>query len=409
MKRAAAILTAWLFLADGSGAPSAWSYVLNYTVADMRQPSDKSGGTACPQLVRVNAIPGRMLDRRWSTSLNATTIFTQDQSPSGRLNEIESAVFESFWVWTAVTNTAVNRNLNPNALGPLTRTPIPSACSSFDGMNTICFNQPDAGFTLGVLAFTRLVTSDVLGQHPFPNKPPASFIGEILDADILFSNDGAFSFATPAALPNHPSSYDLESVLTHELGHFFGFNHSGVWRAMMYPFAPPVGQFSGNRPTPQVPDGPLSDDDRTGLRALYPDPSDTVNVGSLSGRILPANPLSLPTQPPAVSGIFGTHVVAIDNATGAVVAGTLGGWSCKDPGPVQFDGFYLLERLPLGRRYKTYVQPFDGAVNAGDISVTTESLCRNPATDPGWPPPFACTAPAVNTNFAMRVRPAAPP
>lgn len=45
------------------------------------------------------------------------------------------------------------------------------------------------------------------------------------------------------------------------------------------------------RPTQQQPDAPLGDDDRTGLRILYPNPADAVNVGIISGRIVPANPL----------------------------------------------------------------------------------------------------------------------
>jgi hypothetical protein len=34
----------------------------------------------------------------------------------------------------------------------------------------------------------------------------------------------------------------------------------------------------------------------------------------------------------------GRHVVAVDAASGAVIGGTLGGWSCVAPGPAQFDG-----------------------------------------------------------------------
>jgi hypothetical protein len=94
-------------------------------------------------------------------------------------------------------------------------------------------------------------------------------------------------------------------VLTHELGHFLGFSHSAVWGAIMFPFAPAPGTFSGMRPTTQQPDAPLGDDDRTGLRVLYPDPADAVYRGSISGHIFPANPLALPTSPPGVTGVFG--------------------------------------------------------------------------------------------------------
>jgi hypothetical protein len=125
----------------------------------------------------------------------------------------------------------------------------------------------------------------------------------------------------------------------------------------MFPFAPPPGQFLGARPTAQAPDGPLSDDDRTGIRMLYPDPNDTVNIGGISGRVIPANPFALAALAAAapgsfVTGIFGAHVVAVDSDTGAVIAGTLGGWTCDtSTSSLQFDGSFDIERLPVGHKY----------------------------------------------------------
>jgi len=407
--RSAALLAAWLTLVNlfgGVAPPTAQAYTFNYTVADMRQPGSQSGGSACPQRNRFNAAGAGVIDRRWSTSLGTSpvTILTQDQTPDGRLNEIENVIQQSFSVWTGVAGTT----LSSSALAPLARTTTQAACSGTDGLNTICFNQDDPAFTFGVLAFTRVITADTIGAQPFPSNPPSSFVGQILDADILLRpGDSNTTFATPAALPGQPAAYDLESVLAHELGHFFGLGHSAVWRAMMYSFVPPRGQFLGDRPTAQTPDAPLADDDRTGLRTLYPDPSDTVHVGSIRGRILPANPLSLPARPAGVTGTFGAHVVAVDAASGAVVAATLAGWSCSDPGPPQFDGSYILERLPVGsnQSYKVYAEPLDGPVDAGEVSGATVALCRNVFTDPGWPPQFNCTAPNVDTNFTTRVRP----
>jgi len=46
-------------------------------------------------------------------------------------------------------------------------------------------------------------------------------------------------------------------------------------------------------------------------------------TGSIRGRIVPANPLSLPTFPPGVTGIFGSHVVAVDAESGAVMGATM--------------------------------------------------------------------------------------
>jgi hypothetical protein len=218
-------------------------------------------------------------------------------------------------VWTNVSGTA----LNPSWLSPLTRVAAQNACGS-DGINSICFDQPDMGFTPGVLTFTRVIVADRIGIQVGAG-PVATELGQILDADIYFNpNDIFVTFATPQVLAANPKSYDFESLLTHELGHALGFSHSNVWSAMMFPFAPTPGTFAGARPTAQQLDAPLSDDDRTGLRVLYHDPNDSTYIGSIRGRIVPANPLSLPAAPPGVTGIFLAHVVAIDSASGAVVA-----------------------------------------------------------------------------------------
>jgi hypothetical protein len=174
---------------------------------------------------------------------------------------------------------------------------------------------------------------------------------------------------------------------------------------MMFPYAPAPGTFNGTRPTPQQPDALLSDDDRTGLHAVYPTFADSVHIGSISGRVLPANALSLPSSPPGVTGIFASHVVAVDASSGAVIAGSLGGWSCSGPGPVQFNGTYTIERLPVGHSYTIYVEPLDGVVAPTQISPAIASLCRNPTTDAGWPPSQGCVVPAPDITFTTRTRP----
>jgi hypothetical protein len=231
-------------------------------------------------------------------------------------------------------------------------------------------------------------------------------LGQILDADIYFNpSDSNMTYATPQELPAAPKAYDLESVLTHELGHVLGFGHSDVWSAMMFPFAPAPGTISGTRPTAQRPGAPLGDDDRTGLRVLYPNATDTVHIGSIIGKITPANPLALPTFPPGVTGVFGTHVVAVDNATGAAVGATLGGWSCTAPGPAQFDGTYETDRQAVGSSYTVYAEVLNGVADPSRFSNAIGPLCRNPTTDAGWPPLQACVVPAVNTSFTTRPRP----
>src|SRR6266404_1280534 len=343
----AAIYIAWT-------VQSAAGYAFNQLVPDVRQPVAISGGSACP--VRAHQLTAASsISLRWSTTLgtNHVSILTHNQTAAARLTEIEQVITQSLAVWTAVPGTT----LIPATVTTPQRTATQNACGS-DGLNSICFDPTDAQVT----------------------------------------------FATPAALPTSPKAYDLQSVLTHELGHFLGFSHSAVWSAMMYPYAPAPGTFNGSRPSPQQLDAPLGDDDRTGLRILYPDPTDTVNVGTITGHILPANPLSLPLSPPAVSGIFGAHVVAVDQSSGAVIAATLAGWSCAAPGPAQFDGAYELDHLPLNRAYTVYAEPLNGVVAPAQITPAIATLCRNPTTDPGWPPLQACVVPASNTSFTTRSR-----
>jgi len=277
-----------------------------------------------------------------------------------------------------------------------------------DGLNTICFNQASLAFSSGVLAFTRVITANVPGASVGASGP-AVFAGQILDADTLFRNDGQATFATPGALGTTAGqgAYDLESLLAHEIGHWFGLDHSAVWRAMMFPYAAPPGQFLGSRPTAQAPDGPLADDDRVGIRVLYPDANDAVNVGAVRGRVLPANAFALaalpaPSAGAAVTGIFGAHVVAVDADTGAVVAGTFGGWRCDAASPpAQFDGSYAIERLPVGHNYIVYAEPLVGLAAPGDFSVALGDLCNSGGTS-------ECDTPAVNLNVNSRIRPAGP-
>ncbi|HUK32022.1 MAG TPA: matrixin family metalloprotease, partial [Candidatus Acidoferrum sp.] len=376
-----------------TGVSSVAAYSFAYTVADMRQPPAQSGDTACPQRDHWNAALAGGINRRWSTSLgtNPVTIITQDQSAAGQLNEIESTILQAFGVWTGVSGTV----LLPGSFDSIARIADATACSSLDGLNSVCLNQPDPAFTTGVIAFTRVTTADAIGDEAVQNHPPSTFVGEILDADVLVSPDNAsITFATPAALAANPQAYDLESILTHELGHFLGFQHSDVWSAAMFPFSPPPGTFLNTRPSVSAPDAPLSDDDRTGLRILYPDPNDATHVGVISGRILPANPLSI-AGAPGVTGIFSGQVVAVENATGAVIAATQAGWSCTAAGPPVFDGSFVLQSLPVGAAqfYLIYVEPFTGPEDSADVAGNLAYLCRNAFTDLGWPAQFACTVP----------------
>jgi len=404
MKRALAVATTALVTFSLVCGPSARGYLMDTTIPQ---------GGGCPAFDRWNLSLASPLNRQWSTSLPLapqTILTVAAGGTSAQLAEIEQAISDSFGAWSGVTGTTFNSAAYPGLIGPLAQVSDADSCtndqeSNVDGLNTICFNQSSMGFTDGVLAFTRVITANAPGAS-VGSSPAAAFAGQILDADTLFRNDGQATFATPAALatPQGQGAYDLESLLAHELGHWFGLDHSAVWRALMFPLAPPPGQFLGDRPSAQAPDGPLSDDDRAGIRLVYPDPNDTVNIGAIRGHILPANPFALAALPApsagvSVTGIFAANVVAVDADTGAVIAATLGGWTCDPSNPsVQFDGSFAIERLPVGYNYLIYAEPLVGLAVPGDFGDALDDLCSS----------GACSTPAVDANFNPRIRPAAP-
>src|SRR5580693_4534139 len=86
------------------GIPGASGYAFDQIVPDVRQPSSVSGGSACPVSSHELIAPGA-ISEQWSTVLgsNPVTILTQDQTATGRLNEIEQVIEQSIAVWTGVS------------------------------------------------------------------------------------------------------------------------------------------------------------------------------------------------------------------------------------------------------------------------------------------------------------------
>jgi hypothetical protein len=97
-------------------------------------------GSACPLPSHHLIAPGAIAEQ-WSTVLvtNPVTILTRDQTPAGRLNEIEQVITQSLAVWTGVSGTTVL----PGTFAPVTRTSTQNACGS-DGVNSLASIRPTA-------------------------------------------------------------------------------------------------------------------------------------------------------------------------------------------------------------------------------------------------------------------------
>lgn len=158
--------------------------------------------------------------------------------------------------------------------------------------------------------------------------------GLISEADIAlnpaaqFSTDGTFD------------TYDLESVLTHELGHLLGLEHSAIVGATMQPRLALNGLYTLPAFSPRT----LSEDDRAGARALY---GPRAGLGAIAGAV------SYASGAPA----YGAHVWAQDSATGRSIAGSITTQS----------GTYLIEDLPPGQ-YRVVCEHLDGNVIASEIA-----------------------------------------
>ena len=106
--------------------------------------------------------------------------------------------------------------------------------------------------------------------------------GEIFDADIEVN-----SFKTPLTTSNTVVNFDLESIITHEAGHFLGLSHSHIGSATMF-----VEYQRGDLSFRD-----LESDDQEGICAAYPPDRDISNDDCR-----PRHGFSRDCAPPAESG-----------------------------------------------------------------------------------------------------------
>ncbi len=232
----------------------------------------------------------------------------------------------SFGTWLTAPNTALS----------VTRGPDTSLSKAgFDGVNLVCFTcTGDFSQDANTLAVTMTTVADAQGQDT-KHGGTSRFAGQILDADILFNPSVKFTTGGTAG-------QDIQTIATHEIGHFFGLDHSAIVRSIMFPFAPDLQTA-------------LSYDDVAGISSLYPKNPADVPTGTIAGTIRAAGG----------GPVFGAHVFA-DSTTGTLAFGSnirkspIGAMS----GP---DGTYSIQGVPIDS-YTVTVEPLDDPVSNSDIS-----------------------------------------
>lgn len=273
---------------------------------------------------------GRQVDR-WDFAAFPVT-FSVNPSAGSNVNggtaAARTVIAASFQTWNTAPNAAVQ--VAPGGDSNLNR-------SGFDGTNLICF-VCDADFTedSSTLAVTLTTTSDRVGEDTRHGQT-SRFVGQIIDADIIFNPAVKWSTSgTPAE-----GFEDLQTVATHEIGHFLGLDHSGVVRATMYPFAPPVLVT-------------LSYDDVAGIAQLYPKGTPDFQTGTISGTV----------RFSSGGGVFGAHVFADSNDGGASISQNIRKSTISTMSGT--DGTYVLRGLPPGT-YTVGAEPLDEPVTNDDL------------------------------------------
>jgi hypothetical protein len=240
---------------------------------------------------------------------------------------VQQVMAAAFNTWTSAPNlaAAVAQGANSN---------VSAESNSPANINLICFVCSDADFAAdaNTLAVTITTTADAVGQSD-GHGGTTRFVGQIIKADIIFNP--AVQFTTGGG-----SAQDLQTVATHEIGHFFGLDHSGIVRAVMFPFASNITT--------------LSYDDVAGMSVLYPKANPDVVTGAISGTVTLGG-----------GGLFGVHVYA-DSTTGTLAFGSnirkspIG--TLTTPG-----GSYTIQGLPPDF-YIVVAEPLDGPVSNTDVS-----------------------------------------
>jgi hypothetical protein len=234
--------------------------------------------------------------------------------------QLQQATDRAFGTWTNVPN------LN-----------LGSTFAGFVGSNP---HVVDGASVMGFISRPDL--DRVLGQafHVYD-----TVTGVISESDVFLNSIFDWSVA-----PNGESArFDVQSVMTHEIGHVLGLGHSALGetsprvgggrdilgkRAVMFPIAYPRGN---------VEDRSLEADDIAGISDVYGTAEANRLLGAISGRVTLNG-----------AGVFGAHVTAFNPATGALSAAY----------SLDTQGRFVIGGLPTGQ-YIVRVEPLD------DIDLTS--------------------------------------
>lgn len=285
-----------------------FGYVREVTSDTSRAPLFRTDNTAIQFLLNSGVTPGLQSNASGKT----VTVISSGSNPV-------AAVRNALATWNGVTTANIH-------FLPLQSTS--AGINPSDGMMVIDVGASPGEVSMvggagGALAIT-VASYTVSPQSVNGANVPE---GAILDTDIIINP--AYAFSTDGS-----TAYDLQSVMTHELGHSLSANHTGLLGASMFQLN------SGQRF--------LTADDLAFVNSTYPLPSGAAVFGTISGMVTSGGapvPYALLT--------------AFDTSAGVTVGGV------TNP-----DGTYSFQ-VPPGN-YQMYAEPLNGVVPINIYLTSTQ-------------------------------------